>query len=110
MAEFAKKVDNYDYDCNKTPSVGYQDVCVCLPVTITPTAKVRDVRVSRVGKPEILDCDSPCKAETSCKFTISQKFRIAVPVEFDAKACPGETYIDCDCDCGCDYDDCNDDW
>ena len=108
MSEFAKKFDNYDYD--KKP-VTEQDVCVCVPVTIEPVVKVGDARVRRIGKVEVSsDCDCKGCNDTTCKFVISQKLRVEVPVDFDAKACPGEAYVNCDCDCKHDYDDCNDNW
>lgn len=104
MSEFAKKFDNYDYD-NKVCATGFRDVNVCVPVTITPEVNVGNARVKRIGKAEVSDYCCGGKEETSCSFTISQKLRVEVPVDFDAKATPGKTFIDCDCDCG----DCCDD-
>ena len=106
MSEFAKKYDDYDYD-NKVSAVGYRDVNVCVPVTITPEVKVGKVNVKRIGKAEVSDYCCGGKEETSCSFTISQKLRVEVPVDFDAKASTGKTYIDCDCECD---DDCDNDW
>ena len=101
MSEFAKKIDDFDYD-NKVCATGFRDVNVCVPVTITPEVNVGCARVKRIGKAEVSDYCCGGKEENSCSFTISQKLRVEVPVDFDAKVSTDKIYIDCDCSESCD--------
>lgn len=80
-------------------AIGYQDVDVCIPVTIKPFGEVGNVKTHCEGKPHIKPgCDyCPGKAGDVCKFTISQKLRVEVPVIFGAKAEIGEASVDCGC-------------
>ncbi|MDO4297366.1 MAG: hypothetical protein Q4C59_02670 [Lachnospiraceae bacterium] len=80
-------------------AIGYQEVDVCLPVTIKPFGEVGNIKTHCEGKPSITpgsDC-CPGKPGGVCKFTISQKLRIEVPVIFGAKAEVGEASVDCGC-------------
>lgn len=81
------------------PAIGYQDVTVCVPVAIKPFGQVGNATVQCLGKPTVLPGCSHCpgKSETVCKFTISQKLRIQVPVIFGARAEAEEASVDCGC-------------
>ncbi len=88
-------------------AIGYQDVDVCIPVTIKPFGEVGNVKTHCEGRPVInRGCEyCPGKPGDVCKFTISQKLRIEVPVIFGANAEIGEASVDCGCaesmnDCG----------
>ncbi len=81
------------------PAVGYQDVNVCVPVTIKPFGDVGNVKTKCLGKASVLsECDQ-CPGETCgvCKFIISQKLRVEVPVIFGARAEVGDVAVDCGC-------------
>lgn len=81
------------------PSVSYQDVNVCIPVTIKPFGEAGNAKTMCLGKPVISSgCDKcPGKTGEVCKFTISQKLRVEVPVIFGARAEVGEASVDCGC-------------
>lgn len=93
---------NYKFNSQEEtgcPAVGYQDVDVCVPITVKPFGEVGNATVQCLGKPSIQsgsDC-CPGKTEGVCKFTISQKLRIEVPVYFGARAEAGEASVDCGC-------------
>ncbi len=79
------------------PALGFQDVKVGVPVEIRPFAKVGRVKTDCIGKPVIERDGKPCEGRPKevCKFTISQKIRVEVPVIFGAKTEVGEAVIDC---------------
>ena len=81
------------------PVMGYQDVMVGIPVEIRPFAEVGRVKTECVGKPIIRRGVAECegKPKQTCKFTISQKLRIEVPVAFGARTEIGQAKIDCKC-------------
>ncbi|MBR2973890.1 MAG: hypothetical protein IKC41_06765 [Clostridia bacterium] len=106
MSEFAKKYDDNN-ECNNISATGVRDVCLCLPVNVTPDIKVGNISVKPMGRSEVSDYCCGGREETSCSFTISQKLRIEVPVEFGVNVSTAETYIDCNCN-NCDNDD--NDW
>ncbi len=79
------------------PAVGYQDVVVGVPVEIKPFAKVGKIKTECIGKPVIDRGGKVCEGRHReiCKFTVSQKIRVEVPVIFGAKAEVGEAQIEC---------------
>lgn len=87
------------YDCSDCTAVSYQDINVCVPVTIKAFSEVGNVEVECLGKPSINSRCHACqyKSNNTCKLTISQKLRVTVPVVFDAKAEIGETSVECEC-------------
>lgn len=78
---------------------GFQDVNVCIPVTIKPFGEAGNAKTQCLGKAEIRSgCDKcPGKPGGVCKFTISQKLRVEVPVVFGARAEVGEASVECEC-------------
>lgn len=80
-------------------AVGFQDVSVCIPVTIKPFGEVGNAKTQCLGKAVVASgCDHcPGKPGEVCKFTISQKLRVEVPVIFGARAEIGEAAVDCGC-------------
>ena len=66
------------------PALGFQDV---------------KVKLECLGKPIIRKGTTHCegKHKETCKFTISQKMRIEVPVAFSAKTEVGPAMVDCKC-------------
>ena len=81
------------------PALGFQDVMVGVPVEVKPFAEVGKVKTQCIGKPIIRRGTKECegKHKETCKFTISQKMRIEVPVMFSAKTEVGPAKVDCNC-------------
>lgn len=79
------------------PLVGSQFVTVCLPVTVSPYVFTGPTTVQCCGEPVVIPGCECCKGEENgvCKFTISQKLRVDVPVEFGASVNIDETFVDC---------------
>lgn len=95
-------------------AVGYQEVDVCVPITIKAFGEVGNARTHCLGK-SVVSAGSPAyagKPGETCQFTISQKLRVEVPVIFGARAEAGDAIIDCGCvekpDCRC-YTECKND-
>lgn len=86
--------------CAQTCSgVGTQKATVCLPVTVCPYAVAGPADVRCCGEITVIpDCDR-CKGTVNgtCEFTISQKIKVDVPVEFGATVKVGDTYVECSC-------------
>lgn len=79
------------------PALGYQDVSVGVPVEVKPFAKVGKIKTECISKPII---ERGCKmpeghTKEVCKFVISQKLRVEVPVVFGAKVEVGDARINC---------------
>lgn len=77
-----------------------QEATICVPVTITPFAKVGTICTECCGRPIVSNKHGHCKGieNGSCKFTISQKIKVEIPVEFGANTTVGGTFVECDCD------------
>jgi hypothetical protein len=90
-------LDNELQNTYACPAVGTHYATVCVPVTVKPFGIPGPVTVECYGKPEITGEDH-CHGNvgTVCHFTISQRVRIDVPVDFGASVCVGETLVDCD--------------
>jgi len=94
-------------------TIGYQDVNVCVPISIKAFGEVGNAKTQCLGKSIISSGCDFCAGKPGdvCKFTISQKLRVEVPVIFGARAEAGEAIIDCvgcteKMDCCClDYED-----
>lgn len=80
-------------------TVGYQEVNVSVPVTIKPFGEAGNATTKCLGRAVIVSGSDHCPGETGgvCKFTISQKLRVEVPVVFGARAEVGEASVDCGC-------------
>lgn len=87
------------YEGGKCDTKAYQSAVVCIPVTISPFAKVGTIVTECCGKPVVSEKHCNCKGEEngSCKFTISQKIKVEIPVEFGANTTVGGTFVDCEC-------------
>lgn len=81
------------------PTIGYQDLNVCIPISIKAFGEVGNAKTQCLGKSTILSGCDACAGKPGevCKFTISQKLRVEVPVIFGARAEAGEAIIDCGC-------------
>ena len=85
---------------NLCPALGYQEIDVCVPVTIKPFGDAGDVTTQCMGEPVISSNCEGCTgyAGRICKFTVSQKLRVEVPIMFGADAVVGEALVDCPCE------------
>jgi len=81
------------------PVLGTQDVMVGIPVEVKPFAEVGKIKTECVGRPIIVRGSSMCegKPKDTCRFTISQKMRVEVPVAFGARTQVGQARVDCKC-------------
>lgn len=95
MSKFFQKKSELTQSTN-CPTVGYQKVTVCTPVTIKPFARVGRTTTYCCGDP-VVTKEPPCSGTPngSCTFNISQELCIAVPVVFGAKATHGDTHVQC---------------
>ncbi len=80
-------------------AIGYQDVNVCIPITIKTFGEAGNAKTQCLGKAVVVSgCDyCPGKTNDVCKFTISQRLRVEVPVIFGARAEAGKASVDCGC-------------
>lgn len=95
------------------PAVGSQTAMVALPVKVCPYSITGPAKIRCCGEPIVLPCSDHCRGKVNgtCEFTISQKIKIEIPVEFGATVNVGDTYVECgcskcedpkkDCDCKC---------
>lgn len=92
--EMNREID--DVGCS---TVGYQDVNVCIPITIKPFGEAGNAKTRCLGNAIVMvGCDCcPGRTDGVCRFTISQKLRVEVPVIFGARAEAGEASVDCGC-------------
>lgn len=77
------------------PVVGYQRSTVCVPVTVTPFARVGTPVANCCGEPVVKAGDVCPQNGGVCRFTISQQICVAVPVEFGARAVAGTPSVQC---------------
>ncbi len=76
---------------------GYQRATVCAPVTITPFTVAKSTTTFCCGTPTISSGISRCDGivNGNCKFTLSQRICVAVPVEFGAESSVGLPSVEC---------------
>lgn len=79
------------------PATGYQEVNVCVPVTITPFAHAGVPCTRCCGEPVVIPDDTTCAGTVNgiCTLTISQTLCVEVPINFGASVAVGETFVDC---------------
>lgn len=79
------------------PAVGYQKTNICVPVTVSPFAKIGTTKTTCCGKAKVSAGSTVCKGTKNgvCNFTISQTIWVEVPVDFGAYASVGDTFVDC---------------
>lgn len=97
MVEEKKKPDCDDKDSAGCFAVGYQEVNVCIPVTIKPFGEAGNVKTQCLGRAVVSYGTDKCPGKPceECKFTISQRLRVEVPVVFGARAEIGDAAVDC---------------
>ena len=97
------------YDDEKLGYPKYDDDCkaliekfltICLPVTTTPCVKVGKIKTECCGNPIVTPkkyekcCDE--MRDGTCKFTIIQKMKVEIPLDFDADTTIDDLMIDCE--------------
>jgi hypothetical protein len=96
-AEFAIEQMKDKVGCQ---AVGYQDVSVCIPITIKTFGEAGNAVTRCLGEAVVVPGCDKCPAAhegNECKFTISQRLRVEVPVIFGARAEAGEASAHCGC-------------
>ena len=97
-------------------AVGVQDVDVCVPVIVKPFGKAGNITTKCLGKSYVAFGNEYCRGRKDgvCKFTITQKLRVEVPVIFGAEVEIGDASVECggrlgmldeitgEVSCGCD--------
>ena len=93
---------------NREPPDYYDDfnsiiekfLTICLPVTTTPCVKVGKIKTECCGNPIVSArkhekcCDE--KNDGCCNFTIIQKMKIEIPVDFNANTKIEDLFVDCE--------------
>lgn len=82
------------YTCHR---MAYQKARVCVPITVTPFARMHAPTTYCCGDPVILPADLNCPGclNGSCTFTLRQKICVEIPIELDATATTSGTYVCC---------------
>lgn len=86
--------------CDDGKSIIEKFLTICLPVTTTPCVNVGKVKTKCCGNPII----SPRKHENCCdemkdgccKFTIIQKMKVEIPIDFNAETKIDDLFVDCE--------------
>ena len=92
-----EKKDYYTDECKELIE---KFLTICLPVTITPCVDVRRIKSECCGNPIITPnhhkncCKS--KEDGSCEFTIVQKMKVEIPIEFKAETKIDDPFVDCE--------------
>ena len=87
----------YDDECK---SIIEKFLTLCLPVTTTPCAKIGKIKTECCGNPIIstrkhdVCCDE--MKDGCCKFTIIQKMKVEIPIDFEADTKIDDLFVDCE--------------
>ena len=115
MASGFEKFDKFVLD-ECCPAKAFEEVDVTVPVEVRAFSKVRDVELKCMGPATVKKC---CEETPGCpgavsKFTICQKMRVEVPVEFTAECSVGQGHVCFDhhvdargfdhCGCECEHE------
>lgn len=74
----------------------YQYPNIDVPVEITSTAALDEIKAECSGEPIVLCKESKCS--DTCEIVISQKICVEIPIIYTVKTCIGESETTCDCD------------
>ncbi len=88
---------NFDKNCR---SIIEKFLTICVPVTTTPKVCVGRIKTECCGNPIIsLRKHDTChkeKDKCECKFTIVQKMKVEIPVDFSADTKVEDLFVDCE--------------
>lgn len=78
-------------------ATAYQPVSVCVPVTVTPFARIGATTTYCCGDPVVTPSATTCAGTVngSCRFTITQNICVEIPVEFGATATTNPPSVRC---------------
>lgn len=97
MFEYDKKEYSFcDNDCKELIE---KFLTIGLPVTITPCVKVKSIKAECCGNAIIVPKHETCcktKDSDKCEFTIIQKMKVEIPVEFSAETLINDPFVDCE--------------
>lgn len=110
--KFGNEIEELERYCDDSCDVTvYQDIDVCVPITVEPYVNLHEAVVECIDEPYIVTNPnwSRCKNGT-CKFNLAQKLCVMIPIEFKANATSGPTSVVCGdiSDEGCPTDVCGD--
>lgn len=84
---------------------------ICLPVTTTPAVCIGKIKTECCGNPiiSLKRPDNCCKDlnDGCCKFTIVQKMKVEIPIDFSADTHIDDLFVDCELKPDCRECDCN---
>lgn len=87
---------NYPCDDNGCDVNVFQDIDVCVPITVEPFVKLHEAEVECIDEPYIVSSEYNCKNKNgTCRFNLAQKLCIMIPIEFKAKTSSGPTSVIC---------------
>lgn len=73
----------------------FQEIEVCVPITVTPRAMVGDINVTCCGEADVSTDMCPMISQPSCTFFVRQNLCVEVPVRFSAMGEPGQEVVTC---------------
>ena len=85
-----------DNTISTCPVIANQIAKVSLPVSTRPFAVTGPVTVECHGRPTVSEPETDDCGRHSCRFIISQRLKISVPVEFGANVKIGESSFECE--------------
>lgn len=83
----------------------FQNIGVCVPITVTPSAIVGAIDVTCCGPAIVSSTPCPLTGPTACTFYVTQDLCVEVPVRFSAMGEDGDPVVTCGdpnqtgCDC-----------
>ncbi len=91
-----KDFNDYDNCC----TIIEKFLTICLPVTTTPAVCVGKIKTECCGNPiiSLKRPDNCCKDLNNgcCKFTIVQKMKVEIPIDFTANTQIDNLFVDCE--------------
>lgn len=96
---FEQDIFDSSHGDNKCKELIEKFLTICLPVKIKPEVEVKQIKTECCGKAIIVPgrgCCHKCDEDGSCEFTIVQKMKIEIPVEFKTKTEINKPFVDCE--------------
>lgn len=91
----------------KCPMKAFEEAKVSVPVTFRAYCETEEAEVECVGRPYVIrNChETPGRPDAVSRYTVVQKLRAEIPMEFYAESEVGEAFVEyssseesCDCD------------
>lgn len=103
-SDFENDMEKYDCESVGCPSIVPHEITVCVPITVKPFGETGNVKIKCEGEP-VISSGGCCSGTPGgvCKFAVSQKLKVEIPVIFGARAEAGEASVDCGKDYCCDF-------